>query len=593
MSERNSMNFRLKIFFSILLVSFSFSLFLLISTYCIVKKYAEDEFISRYKSLGNMVANTFGEVGKLSDQVNRNAATIVREINHYSKIPSSKELGDLAKNLGIQGFYVINKQGKFIRSSDLPVNMQKNSLFSYCSDYRKLTYGAVDSAETPIVPSYPYDIPAKFYMVPSKDRNLIFESGIHLSYISEVLNKTLVFNNNVKSIGLYSPNGYELGFISKDGKFLQGKNNVSPVLLNGVYTKGKSTILNMRIPSVIKNCCECKIKKVANMSSGPYYYILRLTVSRAPLIQALLEIKIDFLFFLSVVLAVDIFVSKILSDTLVRRLYSINNTMNEIITTGILKKNLVVGKNNDELTQLANNFNKMILALAAFKASAIEYEKAKEIEKISRQVAHDIYSPLASIDIIIKRIPNLDTDKKSILHESLHQIREIINNLRKSNSEEYEIKKMSLTNIPELIDQVISERRVAFSNHDIRIFYSQPQKYETLIVNIIPSVMKRILVNIFNNACESVLNSSVEINVCLTKSTSQLFLSISDNGSGISNEILNSIFLRGFTTKINGSGLGLSHAKEKLLEWRGDINIISNSKSGVTVTITLPLVSCY
>src|SRR3990167_1575997 len=194
------MNFRTKIFLSLLLVSVTLSIGIFVSTYFITKREATSEFFSRYNSLGNVIANTFHQMGEISDQVNKNAVTILKTIDQFSGVPTNTSLATLANELGIQGFYVINKSGKFIRSSDLPLSMQKNSLFSYCAGYKNLVNGHLNRAVTPIIPSYPYGIPSKFIMVPNFNRSLILETGIHLSYISNILHKSVEYNKNIISI---------------------------------------------------------------------------------------------------------------------------------------------------------------------------------------------------------------------------------------------------------------------------------------------------------------------------------------------------------------------------------------------------------
>ena len=67
-------------------------------------------------------------------------------------------------------------------------------------------------------------------------------------------------------------------------------------------------------------------------------------------------------------------------------------------------------------------------------------------------------------------------------------------------------------------------------------------------------------------------------------------LSIRDNGHGISNSDMKSLFIRGFSTKKNGSGLGLYHANETLIEWGGSIRVNSSIHIGTEVSIRIPLV---
>src|SRR3989338_1239855 len=313
------MNFKTKIFLSLLAVSMFLSIGILIGTYFVVRNYINDEFFSRYNSLGNVVANMFHQMGKVSDQVNKNAVTILKTISKFSAIPSNRDLSLLANQVGIQGFYVISSDLKFIRSSDLPLKKQKNSLFSYCAGYRNLVDGKLNQAVTPIIPSYPYGIPSKFVMIPNFNRSLILETGIHLSYIGDILHKSIEYNHNIISIGLFAPNGYKLGFISSKGKFIDTKNKVPISTLSGNYRKNETMILNFKIPASVAYCCECRYKGVANISHSNYYYILQMTASLSPLIDTLFKIKMYFLFLFLLMLVVNFFISIFLANKLVAR----------------------------------------------------------------------------------------------------------------------------------------------------------------------------------------------------------------------------------------------------------------------------------
>ena len=532
----------------------------------------------------------FHQMGKVTDQVNRNAVMILNRIDKFSGIPSDKKLAVLAKQLGIQGFYVINKHGRFLRSSDLPLRMQKNSLFSYCAGYRNLVDGKLNQAVTPIIPSYPYGIPSKFVMIPNFNRSLILETGIHLSYIGDILHKSIEYNHNIISIGLFAPNGYKLGFISSKGKFIDTKNKVPISTLSGNYRKNETMILNFKIPASVAYCCECRYKGVANISHSNYYYILQMTASLSPLIDTLFKIKMYFLFLFLLMLVVNFFISIFLANKLVARIHIMSGTINEIMHTGDLTRRVSIGNDGDEISIMANNFNQMIVNLKTFKENAIKYEsdKAYEIEKVSRQVAHDIRSPLSSLEMLIKRLPNIEESKYILLRDAIGHIRDITNNLEK-NSTDKDNHCNSMIQIAVLLDYVISERRTAFSDQLIKIEHDFSAESYSYFVDVIPSEIKRILTNVINNAREALMGRGDCISIALEEKNNQVIILVCDNGAGISSDALSFIFKRGFTTKKAGSGLGLSHARETLELWGGSINIIPNTLHGVSVFITLPL----
>ena len=110
-----------------------------------------------------------------------------------------------------------------IRASDVPVKIETQSIFTYCAAYRNLTWGHLDYQLTPVIPSWPFGVPQKFILIPSKNRNHIIETGVHLQYIEDILHKAVQYDPNVRSMGLFSPNDFALGYVSASGKFYQGK----------------------------------------------------------------------------------------------------------------------------------------------------------------------------------------------------------------------------------------------------------------------------------------------------------------------------------------------------------------------------------
>lgn len=584
------MNFRVKIFLSLMVVGLFLSLFILTSTYYFVKKNITDEFFSRYQSLGNVVSNMFRQMGNMSDQANKNAVSVLKNVVKYQGIPSNRKLAKLAYELGIQGFYVINREGKFVRSSDIPLQMQKNSLFSYCAGYRELVHGHLDNTVTPIIPSYPYGIPSKFIMIPSENRALILESGIHLSYIGEILHHSIQYNKNIISIGLFSPNGYTLGFISEHGKFTQGKDILPVKTLSGTYLKNHTVVLNFRIPSSIDYCCECKIKGVQNTSiNSGYYYILQMTVSLSPLLDDLLHIKTVFVLLFLLAAFFSFIISSPLSNMLVARIKKMNRVIGDIMTTGELNNTVPTGKMKDEISVLADNFNKMVSKLDYFRKIEIEYEKTKEIKKISKQVAHDIRSPLTALDMVTKRLPKMADALWVILRDSINHIRDIANNLDKGHTTQSVIQSCARIQIAVLLDSVISERRIAYSNKKIKLSYDFSAETYAFFVDVIPLEMRRILTNLINNAFEACHANQHTIFVLLHKQNNVVVMTIRDDGSGISKTVLHSLFTRGFSTKKNGSGLGLVHAKDNVESWGGSIVVVPNVTQGTSVSIALPL----
>jgi signal transduction histidine kinase len=65
-------------------------------------------------------------------------------------------------------------------------------------------------------------------------------------------------------------------------------------------------------------------------------------------------------------------------------------------------------------------------------------------------------------------------------------------------------------------------------------------------------------------------------------------ITVADTGRGIPADVLPNIFRPFFTTKGNGTGLGLSLARRIVEEHHGRIEVESSSAKGTTFTVTLP-----
>lgn len=208
--------------------------------------------------------------------------------------------------------------------------------------------------------------------------------------------------------------------------------------------------------------------------------------------------------------------------------------------------------------------------------------------KLSTQVAHDIRSPLLSLEVLIKRLPEVAEHYRILLRDALKNIRDIANNLEKDVSPYKNKEDRTITQVAVLLDYLLSERRVVLAYQSVKIKDNFQADAYNYFVDVIPSMMRRILSNIINNAYEAISSTNGIIEVKLACVDSNVCIIISDNGSGITKESLQSLFTRGFTTKKTGSGLGLYYAKEHLTAWNGEINVHSELDKGTIVTIKLP-----
>lgn len=124
------------------------------------------------------------------------------------------------------------------------------------------------------------------------------------------------------------------------------------------------------------------------------------------------------------------------------------------------------------------------------------------------------------------------------------------------------------------------------SANDIHFTYSVYP--EQLLLMADREMLEQMLINLLKNAkeaCEE--QSEVKIDVKAQKVGDEVQLIVSDNGSGISPDATDKIFIPFFSTKKTGSGIGLSLCRQVMIRHKGKISVQSD-KRGSRFTLEFP-----
>jgi C4-dicarboxylate-specific signal transduction histidine kinase len=100
--------------------------------------------------------------------------------------------------------------------------------------------------------------------------------------------------------------------------------------------------------------------------------------------------------------------------------------------------------------------------------------------------------------------------------------------------------------------------------------------------------LQQVLVNLLKNACESMYDNPTEkINVYWRKDNQFIEIEILDHGTGINN--MDNLFVPFYTTKQQGTGIGLSLSRQILVNHGGDL-VIKNrpNQTGAQATLLIP-----
>lgn len=101
--------------------------------------------------------------------------------------------------------------------------------------------------------------------------------------------------------------------------------------------------------------------------------------------------------------------------------------------------------------------------------------------------------------------------------------------------------------------------------------------------------LKQVFINLLKNTLEAKKeNTKLQVLVTIKERNSSVKITVKDNGIGMAEETLNRVSEIFYTTKSNGTGLGLAYSKEVIELHKGSLVIDSALNIGTTITITLP-----
>lgn len=214
----------------------------------------------------------------------------------------------------------------------------------------------------------------------------------------------------------------------------------------------------------------------------------------------------------------------------------------------------------------------------------------------AKQVAHDIKSPLASLNFLLDHVSSLPEKQRTLMRSSIQRITDIANTLYSKSRQNYysEDGKVRKIMVPSVLESVLSEKRVQLKNkNNIKIIVSSFEKVYGAFIKIDPIAFKRVLSNLVNNSIEACIKENHYIEASIYMSSQIIEISIKDDGKGIPNSILSKVWAKGFTYDKNslntaGSGLGLYYAKDIIEAHSGNLSIDSTEGKGTAVTISLP-----
>lgn len=241
---------------------------------------------------------------------------------------------------------------------------------------------------------------------------------------------------------------------------------------------------------------------------------------------------------------------------------------------------------DDDLDKLMVEMNE---ALDMFKTrthdSMVDEAEAAAWQKLISVLTHEIMNSIAPIISLSETLAEREVDKENDLEEykimkqamkAIHRrsigLLSFVENYRK------------LTRLPQPVLQPIVLKTMLTSLQHLTSFkkidFSFEVYPEQLILNADKSMMEQLILNLLKNAKEACeLTKDPEIEVRAERVGDNVRITVSDNGIGISQEAQEKIFIPFYSTKTQGSGIGLSLCRQIVIRHKGKISVSSKEIS--------------
>lgn len=278
------------------------------------------------------------------------------------------------------------------------------------------------------------------------------------------------------------------------------------------------------------------------------------------------------------------------------------NTVEETITHNISQRLRI------RISPVQDSENKLIGYLIVIRDVTNVIQQQRELARaeqlaligeLTAGLAHEIRNPLAGIqgamDILLTR-SNIPESDKEILTNARKEVNRIDlsirNLLERSRLTAMRIVPASITETTSQAVLLAKEQIAAKMNgNNINLSYTAPR--DPMIIPIDTRKIEAAILNLILNALEAIDQQTGQIQVRLhknklSKSSPEVVIEVEDNGRGISPENLNKIFNPFFSTKSNGTGLGLAAVRRILRAHNGRVEVQSKLGKGSIFRLYLP-----
>jgi nitrogen fixation/metabolism regulation signal transduction histidine kinase len=256
-------------------------------------------------------------------------------------------------------------------------------------------------------------------------------------------------------------------------------------------------------------------------------------------------------------------------------------------------------QSSDELGELAASFNRMTEDLVQQKDRTLQAERVAAWRELARRLAHELKNPLFPLQVTVENLMRAKQKSPEMFEEVFHEgsatLLAEIDNLKTIIGRFSEFSKMPQpqrrpTQVNDVVRSVLRVFQAQLQDHDKeknRIVVRTELAEALPEISADPDLLHRALQNLVLNAIDA-LPQGGELAIRTRDLGDRIELSVSDTGSGLTQEECERLFTPYYTTKQHGTGLGLAIVQSVVSDHGGKISVESTKEKGTTFRIELP-----
>ncbi len=231
-------------------------------------------------------------------------------------------------------------------------------------------------------------------------------------------------------------------------------------------------------------------------------------------------------------------------------------------------------------------------------SAELDNQEIRSWQKLIRILTHEIMnsvSPVVSLasttNDMLAQTTHFDNEIISKMHRAIQAIKQRGESLM-SFTERYRAltrippPKMQKVELRDLVDRITNLFEADLKSNNIELNTKSPN--HNVFIQADASLLEQTFINLFKNSVEALADRpDGKIDINIYKDNRHTILQIADNGEGIEESMMDKIFIPFFTTKNEGSGIGLSLCRQIILMHGGTINVQSEFGKGSVFTVRL------